>query len=114
VIAHPTLKDTPTAAELATIFTTRKQNWSDGSRVVPLNLPTEHEARVIFDDAVLHMDAEEVARYWVDRRIRGGNPPPKQAPHPSAVIKLVEKTPGAIAYVPRAALGGQVKVVMEL
>ena len=66
------------AGELEAIFTTRKLDWPDGSRVVPFNYPARHPLRTAFDARALHLDADDAARYWIDRRVRGGHPPPRQ------------------------------------
>lgn len=114
VIVHPGTKDSVSDDDLQAIFTTRKQNWSDGSRIVPFNFPPKHELRVAFDQAVLHMSPDDVARYWIDRRIRGGNPPPKQVPTASMIVKLVERLEGSIGYVPEASVTAGVRVARRL
>lgn len=96
------------------MFTTRKQAWSGGKRIVPFNFPPKHEVRESFDRVVLEMDPDAVARYWIDRRIRGGNPPPKQVANARLIVRLVEKLDGAIAYVPRDTPLGATRVVREL
>lgn len=104
VIVHSKVTDTPSKTDLGPIFTTRKSEWSGGVPMVPLNLPAKHDVRIAFDSKILGMDADQVARYWIDRRIRGGSAPPKQIPNEDTIVKLVEKTEGAIAYVSRAAI----------
>lgn len=111
VVVNQSNPETPSQSELAAIFTTRKQSWGGGKRVVPFNFPAKHELRVSFDESVLEMTPDEVARYWIDRRIRGGNPPPKQVSSSSMIVRLVEKLEGAVAYVPRSAVTANVRVV---
>jgi hypothetical protein len=96
------------------MFTTRKQSWQNGQRIVPFNFPPKHSVRVEFDRSVLQMNPEAVARYWIDRRIRGGNPPPKQVSNARLIVRLVAKLPGAVAYVPRGLVDASVRVVYEL
>ncbi len=96
------------------MFTTRRQSWGGGSRIVPFNFPPKHQVRVDFDRAVLEMSPEEVARYWIDRRIRGGTPPPKSVSSAQLIVRLVSKLEGAIAYVPRSALAADVRVVTSI
>lgn len=99
--------------ELSAIFTTRKRNFDGGQRVIPLNLPPRAEARVTFDREILGMGPDEVARYWIDRKVRGGNPPPRHVPSAALVARLVEKLPGAIGYVP-ASLAGTLRIVARI
>ncbi|HSC88237.1 MAG TPA: hypothetical protein VLC09_13230 [Polyangiaceae bacterium] len=114
LITHPTVTDKPSRADLHAIFTTRRQTWGNGSRIIPFNFPAKHEYRVQFDRTVLGMDAEEVAKYWIDRRVRGGNAPPKQVPNAATIVKLVEKLEGSISYVPRSAVIPGVRVLGPL
>lgn len=114
VVVHPSNKETPSRSELAAMFTTRKQSWSGGKRVVPFNFPAKHDLRVAFDREVLEMDPDDVARYWIDRRIRGGNSPPKQITSAPLIVRLVEKLDGAIGYVPKSAVTSGVRIVATL
>ena len=79
VIVHP---DTPvkklSREQLEAIFTRSQRTWPGNRRIVPLNLRARTTVRVAFDRAVLLRDADEVARFWIDRRVRGGAPPPHQ------------------------------------
>jgi ABC-type phosphate transport system substrate-binding protein len=99
--------------ELAAIFTTRRRNYENGGRIIPLNLPARSGDRVHFDESVLGMDPDEVARYWIDRKVRGGDPPPKQVPSAALVARLVQKLPGAIGYVP-ASMAAGLKIIARL
>ena len=112
VIVNPSNKENPSLADLAAIFTTRKQSWGAGKRIIPFNFPAKHPIRVAFDRRVLGMEPDDVARYWIDRRIRGGNAPPKQVSNGRLIARLVEILEGAIAYVPVSDVGGA-RVVMR-
>ena len=115
VIVNPELGlKTVDAAELKAIFTARREFWPSGQSVIALNFPAKHQTRVAFDHAVLHMNAEEVARYWIDRRIRGGNRPPRTAPDATTIVRVVERLPGAIAYAPASAMSREVKLVARV
>jgi hypothetical protein len=46
------------------------------------------------------MSAPEVARYWIDRQIRGLGTSPRAISSPALLCRIVERIPGAIAYVP--------------
>ncbi len=114
VIVNKSVRDSPSGSDLAAIFTTRKQDWGGGKRIVPFNYPAKHEVRVAFDKKVLEMDPDDVASYWIDRRIRGGNAPPKQVNNGQLILRLVEKMDGAIGYIPKSMVDGTVRVVREL
>lgn len=114
VIVNPSNEETPSLADLAAVFTTRKQSWDGGKRIVPFNFPAKHPVRVAFDRSVLGMAPDDIARYWIERRIRGGNAPPKQVSSPQLIVRLVEKLNGAIGYVPNSAVSSGVRVVRSV
>ncbi len=101
VVVHPRA---PTGdlsdVELEGIFLTLRRFWRGSQTIIPFNLAPRSEPRVTFDQVVLQMDADEVARYWLDRRVRGGPPPPRQAPDPVTLARLVARLEGAIGYAP--------------
>lgn len=114
VIVHPSNHERLSLPEIAAVFTTRKQSWSSGKKIMAFNFPAKHEVRVAFDREVLRMSPDEVARYWIDRRIRGGNPPPKQVNSAQIIVRLVAKLEGAIAYVPRGLVDDSVRVLTNV
>ena len=60
------------------------------------------------------MDPDAVARFWLDRRVRSGSPPPRQAPDPVMIARLVAKLEGAIGYVPESLVARDVRVVARI
>jgi ABC-type phosphate transport system substrate-binding protein len=84
---------------LRPIFQVIKVQWANGNGIVPFNLPEDSQIRRDFDQAVLGLSPEYVARYWIDKKIRGDTHPPKKLPSPEAVARAVARTPGAIGYV---------------
>lgn len=114
VVVHPS---NPTGAlseiELRKIFTTDLRHWKTES-IIAFNLPPRSDLRVRFDQVVLDMDPEEAGRFWVDRRVRGGHPPPRTAPDGLMVRRLVAKLGGAIGYLPSELVDRSVRVVARL
>ena len=100
--------------ELRPIFQTKKDTWPDGTPARPINLPDINPVRRAFDSAVLGLEPDRVARYWIDRKIRGGERPPPTASSSSLVVKLVSKTPGGLGYVEASAVDASVKVVAKI
>jgi hypothetical protein len=84
---------------LERIFLGRSVQSDAGQRYVPFSHPPKTRTRVLFDSAVLGMNPDEVARYWVDQRIRGNAHPPRAVPSPALLKQVVRQFPGAIAYV---------------
>lgn len=102
------------ASELRAIFQTTRTSWASGIDATPFNLPDDHKLRQDFDKAVLGLDPDRAARYWKDRKIRGGARAPKQLPSSSAMLAAVAANPGALGYVNASEANGTVKVVAKI
>jgi ABC-type phosphate transport system substrate-binding protein len=102
------------ATELRPIFQTSKTSWSSGGDAVPINLPEDNALRIAFDQTVLGLDAERVARYWKDRKIRGGARPPMRVTSSAAMLKAVAAKDGAVGYVKSSEVNATVKVVARI
>lgn len=70
-----------------------------GQTAVPFNHPPRAPDRVIFDRIVLGMNADEIGRYWVDQKIRGGSSPPRTVDSVGLLLRVLARLPGAIGYV---------------
>lgn len=103
-----------TREELRPIFQTTKTQWADGTRTDPINLPEDNTLRQGFDAAVLGLDPDRVARYWVDRKIRGGERPPRKAATSGAVVRSVAGERGAVGYVRKSEANDTVKIVARV
>jgi ABC-type phosphate transport system substrate-binding protein len=115
VIAHKAVSVAKVSRdELRPIFQTKTNTWPDGSAARPFNLPDSSSSRQGFDAAVLGLDPDRVARYWIDRKIRGGERPPAIAPTAAVMLKIVSKTPGAIGYIEAGAVDQTVKIVAKV
>jgi hypothetical protein len=102
------------AGEIEALFTTRRLDWPGGARAVPFNFPARHPLREAFDQAALHFSPDEAARYWIDRRVRGGHPPPRQVPDVQTMLKVVASLEGAVGYVHKEDVTDKVRIVAEI
>ena len=103
------------SSELAEIYNGSRLTWSLGKGITAFNLATSSPLRVEFDHVVLHMSPDEVGRYWIDQRIRGGGRPPRQVDEGAVVAKLVARLPGSIGYAPAGtAIPSDVRVVARI
>ena len=84
---------------------------SGGGRLIPLNRATATEERAQFDRLVLGKSPDEMARYWIDRKIRGQSGAPKAVEPVDVYARVVAKLDGAIGYVKVSDLRGDVKVL---
>jgi ABC-type phosphate transport system substrate-binding protein len=103
-----------TGSTLENVFLRKTTSWDDGVRVIPINGLPDSTRRLTFDRAVLGMSPDEVARYWLDLRIRGGGSAPREVDDPIVTLKLVGRLPGAIGYVPAGVALDGVTVVAHV
>jgi hypothetical protein len=100
--------------ELRPIFQMTKSEWSDGTRAEPVNLPGNDSIRHQFDAAVLRLNPDNVVRYWIDRKIRGGERPPRGLASEGAALRFVARSRGGVGYMRASAADGTVKVVARI
>lgn len=82
-----------------------------GVRVIPFNHPPGTFDRVGFDRVLFGMSPDEIGRYWIDQRIRGGDPPPRTIDSVSLLLRVVAALEGALAYVREGFSAPDLKVV---
>ena len=82
-----------------------------GLKAVPFNHPPGTPDRVGFDGLVLGMGPQEVARYWVDQKVRGGDAPPRTVDSVALLLRVIVALPGAIGYVREGFMSPDLKVV---
>ncbi len=101
--------------ELRPIFQTTKTSWGNSAgEAIPINLPEDSPLRQEFDQTVLGLNLDRVARYWQDRKIRGGARAPTRVSTTSAVLKLVASKAGAVGYVKVSEVNASVKIVAKI
>lgn len=83
--------------------------YAGTKRLVPFNYAPGDPLRVTFDSLVLGLSKDEVARYWVDRKIRGQSAPPRTVPSPAFMVAVAARLVGAIGYIPESALSAKVR-----
>ncbi len=80
-------------------------------RLIPLNRATASEERAEFDRMVLGKSPDEMARYWIDRKIRGQSGAPKAVEPVDVYERVIAKLDGAVGYVRVDEIKGEVKVL---
>ena len=100
--------------ELRQIFQTTRMTWPTGEKILPFNLPKSDPLRRTFDQTVLQMRPKRVERFWIDRKIRGGNPPPRRLSTASLVVTMVARKQNAIGYVRSRRTPSAVKIVARI
>ncbi len=100
--------------ELEAIFTTRRKHWSGSTKIVVFNLPPKTTERTLFDGVVLRFNPTQVGQYWIDRKVRGGAPPPRNVPEPKLLLNVVAHTPNSIGYVPASLATSDVRIIARV
>jgi hypothetical protein len=70
-----------------------------GERIIAFNQAPNSPDRIAFEQRVLGMTPEEVARYWIDRKIRGEGGAPKAVGSVELLQRVVSKLEHSVAYV---------------
>ena len=113
VIASPLIPEsTISVKELSDIYIMKKQYWSNGIRIIPVNREVTSAAREKFSKAVFNLSPQQMADYWNRLRFQGKLPPTVQ-PTDEGVLNFVRSIPGAIGYVRTDHVPKDVKVMME-
>jgi hypothetical protein len=107
-------KDSPVSDisfyELKRLYLGEHVNAS-GKRLLPLNLSPASRERGAFDKTVLNMAPDVVARYWIDRKIRGNSGPPKTIEPLDLLQRVVARLDGAIGYAPVGQIRPELKAI---
>ena len=103
-----------TREDLRPIFQTNRTEWPDGTHAVPVNLLEDNPLRQEFDAAILGLDPDRVERYWIDRKIRGGERPPRKLSTPAAVLRVVSSDRGGVGYMAASDVNDSVRVVARI
>lgn len=115
VVMNSALSETQLSIDdLRAIFLRRKLVWSGGQHIVPINQPNNSPVRVAFDRAVLGFTPEQVARFWIDTRIRSGMQAPRTVAGDALIANVVKLLPGCISYVAADQVSGAVRVVARI
>ncbi len=114
IIASPLIPEsTISVKELSDIYIMKKQYWSNGTRVIPVNREVTSAAREKFSKDVFNLSTQQMADYWNRLRFQGKLPPSVQTSD-EGVLNFVRSIPGAIGYVRADHVTKDVKVMLEL
>ena len=115
VIVNPSTRASSISSDrLEAIFSLSEREWSAGVPVIPFNYAPGTSLREQFDQAILGMGPDEVARFWIDRRIRGFGDSPRKVPSVALMLRVIAKLPGAIGYVPESAVTSDVTGIARI
>lgn len=97
--------------ELKKLYLGANINDPEGERIIAFNQAPNSPDRVVFESKVLGMQPDEVARYWIDRKIRGEGGAPKSVPSVELLQRVVSKMEHSVAYVRSDQVRPEVRIV---
>lgn len=106
--------DKLTRDEIIDIFLGRYRKLPSGKMALPIDVSEANSARARFYQLLVKKSPSEMSSYWARLVFSGQTSPPFQVPDARTALELVQSSPNAIAYVDRAAVTANVKVVFEL
>ena len=112
VIANKSVSGSIDKATLKNIYTldVKKIDYHD---VVPIDLKEDNATRQKFYSGIGSSWAE-MSKTWMRVKLSGAGNPPKQATSEDDMVAKVASTPGAIGFVSKSKVTGDVKVLMEI
>jgi hypothetical protein len=82
-----------------------------GKRLIPINHPNGTPQRVAFDKQVLGLEAADVGKFWIAKRIRDEGSPPKTVPSAELAVRIAASLAGAVTYALPAQVNASVRVL---
>jgi ABC-type phosphate transport system substrate-binding protein len=106
--------DKLTKDEIIDIFLGRYRKLPGGKVALPIDVAEASTERARFYQLLVKKSPAEMSSYWARLVFSGQTSPPFQVPDAKTALELVQSSPNAIAYVDRASVTANVKVVFEL
>jgi len=112
VVVHPDNPiDTLERSEVSRLFLKKATRWSDGTPVVPVDLPEKAPAREAFSKDIHGRTAAAIKKYWQQKVFSGEAAPPPEVTSEADVLAHVRSDPSAVGYVSDEAVLKGVKIL---
>ena len=95
------------------LFLKEAQEWPNGLKSKPFNHKDDAVYQKFISD-ILGLDARKIEEYWLGKKQKTGETPPRLGPE-KLLAKLVAKSPGGVAYMLKSTAEGAagVKILFE-
>jgi ABC-type phosphate transport system substrate-binding protein len=100
-------------ALIAKIYTGKDKEWSNGDKIMLLDLPESNPARLIFSKDVVGKSVESLKFTWAQMMFSGVAVPPKVVHSDEEMKKYVSDNRNAIGYIDASSVDDSVKVVIK-
>jgi ABC-type phosphate transport system substrate-binding protein len=114
VIAHKTVpEDTLSQTQLLDFYSGEIKSWSNKVSVVLFDLKPIGETRELFYK-LLGKTSSRMKSLWLKKLLMGEGDPPAALESEEEVLKKVAATRGALGFVSRAKVTGEVKIIVVI
>lgn len=114
IVVHKNVQETSVKrANVEKIFLGKKSRWSDGTKIVPVNLK-QGKTYDAFIEQVIQKSTNAYMNYWRKMIFTGKGVMPVSFPEEADVLEYIGRTEGAIGYVSSSAISAtheNVKVI---
>jgi ABC-type phosphate transport system substrate-binding protein len=114
VVNEANASKTITKQQLESFFMKTTATWSEGQRVLPVDLAASSSTRQGFSKVILGKDVNAVKSYWQRQIFSGRGVPPPEKASDDEVLAFVRANPGAIGYVSSDTDAGSRVKVLEI
>lgn len=112
IIVHPSQNISSISRDdIAKLFLKKTTQWSDGTKVEPVDLSEDSNTRALFSEAFLGKKVSAISSYWQQQIFSGRAVPPEVKPTDSDVVSFVKANSHAIGYVSKGTTVEGVKIV---
>ncbi len=114
VIAHKDVpSDSLSKADLLDLYTGDVQSWNGQMDVVVFDLKPRGPVRDTFY-SYLGKTSSRMRSIWLKRKLSGEGDPPESFETEEALLERVTSTPGAIGFMLKSKVNGDVKILAEI
>ncbi|MEO1021150.1 MAG: hypothetical protein AAFW89_01285 [Bacteroidota bacterium] len=114
VVSSKDIKETElNKNEILDIYTLKKQNWSNGTRIRVVDFKGNNHLRSTFYD-YLDIRIPSIKRIWLKEQFTGKSLPPIIVKEVEDMLKIIRETPGTIGYIPADSLTSDLKVLERI
>jgi ABC-type phosphate transport system substrate-binding protein len=111
VIAHPSVPVSAISrAQLFDLYAGDVKEWDNGDPIVVIDLKPRADVKQAFY-GYLGKSASRMKSIWMKNMLTGEGKPPESMPTQEELLRKVASTPGAIGYVDRRLVTGEVRTL---
>jgi hypothetical protein len=97
--------------ELKKLYLGSNLQTSSGERIFAFHQASDAPERSAFERSALDMQSEQLARYWIDRKIRGEGGAPRAVASVELLQRVLIRLPSAVTYLRMDQVGPELRAV---